>query len=507
MDEIRDVIGNLLTRRANRIEVLEEGQGDTLYSKFFEGVKGGDFTDDDSAAKALYGTTAQDSRYKVLKTRFKERLMNTMLFITPRNSGEARSASQEIFKCYRQFIIAKLLLAGGAQMAGKANMRTAMTKARGLQQWDLVMLASLTLRRLVGKEGNSVEYAHIDLIYQDSLSKLLAETESEKIQTDVEILLAKKVGKNEFIDEQVRIGYERINQLSAAHPTTTILFKQFMLTIAYLGNINQQEKAYELGEEYLKSFLADERYYTKTRHANIMMQMLDCTLQLRDYHRALQIAHSIKRLYREGTANWFTLQELVFLTSLNTGRLKEAAQLYDLVIRHPDFGRLKMSKQEIWKLFGGYLWFDLRTANQADLAERIYGSNSRFSMNRLLNETQEISADKQGVNVAIVVLRVLYLLDRAEFGELVDYTGAVRRYLYKYLSVNRSPRSYYFVKMILAIDKYGFDAKVIESRTRKILEKMSEVNVQLNTTETRMEIVPYEEIWDKMLLMLKKPVS
>lgn len=78
------MVGLVTKQRLNNIELIDERLPDgkeNLYLKLFKGIADGVFNSDEEAALQLYQTSAKNKKYLMLKSRLKERLINTLFFL------------------------------------------------------------------------------------------------------------------------------------------------------------------------------------------------------------------------------------------------------------------------------------------------------------------------------------------------------------------------------------------------------------------------------------------
>jgi hypothetical protein len=186
--------------------------------------------------------------------------------------------------------------------------------------------------------------------------------------------------------------------------------------------------------------------------------------------------------------------ELYFLLLLNNGDLKGATELYLSVVNHNRFTYTRPQQQELWKVFGGYLYFLLLYHEEDELMELLNSRKERFRFSTLINDIPIFARDNQVMNVAVLILQILLFLQTGDYPKIISRTEALKSYIYRNLDKD-SHRSHYFIKMLLALEKAQFDADKIKQRTHKNLAKLSEENLDYTATQARMEILPYEKLW------------
>ena len=133
-----------------------------------------------------------------------------------------------------------------------------------------------------------------------------------------------------------------------------------------------------------------------------------CYVQLRDFFNGKQAAEKCLKLLEEGTFNWFKYYEMYFVLCMHTEQYDQAFQIYNKIVNHRRFSFLQSNIKEIWKIYGAYL--DYLIANgKVPIAEEAK-SVFKFKLGKFLNETPIFSKDKRGLNIAILVIQILFLV-------------------------------------------------------------------------------------------------
>lgn len=131
----------------------------------------------------------------------------------------------------------------------------------------------------------------------------------------------------------------------------------------------------------------------------------------------------------------------------------------------------------------------------------------QFKLAKFINETTIFSKDKSGMNIAIIVIKLLILLQERKFSRLLDEVEATEQYCYRHLRGENTKRSYYFIKMLLQIPLGQFDPEVIESKVSRFNEKLTAIPLQVANQTTEIEVIPYEDLWDFAMQSLRQPVA
>ena len=137
-------------------------------------------------------------------------------------------------------------------------------------------------------------------------------------------------------------------------------------------------------------------------------------------------------------------------------------------------------------------------AEQKHLKEKL----PDFKLGKFLNTTPVFSKDKMGINVSILLMHIAYLLQRKDFNAIIDRTDSLNQYAYRYLRNDDSFRSNCMIKMVIQMTKADFNKVRTERYTIDLRKKLSSVNLSGSGENIEIEIIPFEILWEIMLINL-----
>jgi hypothetical protein len=179
----------------------------------------------------------------------------------------------------------------------------------------------------------------------------------------------------------------------------------------------------------------------------------------------------------------------------------EGAHIIKAVLSHTRFDFLPDSNKELWKIYESYSYLLAKMGKIDGL------STNKFKLNKFVNETRIFSKDKSGMNVAIIVLKTMYLLVERRYDQILDDVVGIERYCSRYLSNQNSLRSSNFIKMLLQIPLGQFDAILVEKRAKRYFKGLDKNPRLLHDQTYEVEIIPYETLWELALEILRKESS
>ncbi len=502
MRKLQEIVRVIGRRRLKRIEVFNEGgrgPRKNLYYRFYKGIKDGSFQTDEDAARELFGCEPTNKRYLMLKSRVKTRLINTLLFIenpTSRNQ-------QAVYNTNRNLVASKMLLLNGARFTGIALLKSTLHEA---QKYSVTEVAVECLRHLryqssfLGKENDFKKYNEL---FQSTQEVLRAEWRAEECYQLVTIPFVKSNSVQPEVAEMASSFVEEIKELRTRNYS-------FNLELLYFRLVIMRDQITRNHEGVIQSCIEAEAFLNshteidqKARYGEFATYRITACLNLRKYDEWNKMAPKILPLFSEGTTNWVIFMEYYFMLSMHSDNYRKAFEIFKKVVGHPRFEHQAEIRREKWRIFEGFLRYMSGNLNFVENPEA-EGISNRFNIWKFLNEVPIYSKDKRGLNISILVLQVLFLLDRQDYDGIISRAEALKVYCSRYLKRDEHFRSNCFLKMVLIMEKKGFDYDQTEKIARKYYTKLTTADFNYRGGMATMEIIPYENLWASILEKLKE---
>lgn len=504
MQELKEVIDIVFDKRLGKIETLNKvhSNNNLLYLRLLRGIRSGKFRSDDEAANELYNTDGKNRGFQRMKDRFRNKLYTTALFVEPRQKTRNSNISN-LFYCYKNLVVSKLLLTIGARSAGIRLISLVLSKALIFEFYEIVIECSLRLRRDSMLSGNVKKYEQYKKIFNDSIELLQSEALAEDIYNSVSIHLNLSKSVSQELITKAKWAYEEIDKILVKCSSFIIKQNEYYIKSTYFELAGDYEKAIEICLGYEKYLLDSPIFYSKSRQANVLTEQTACYLHMKKIEKATEAANKAIELQTVGSENWYTALELKFLIHMNIRNITELCKIYLEASSHPRFQHIRENKMESWKIFAGYLWFVLKLNNREDLINEVFSGEQDFKLGRMMNDVPHYSKDKKGYNVALIILQILVMLLREDFTKITALIESLQSYAYRNLKVDDAQRSHYFIKLIIMLEKNSFNPRIAQKKSIKLMERLKAQSVNFNATQTRMEIIPYEELWDMIIEILQ----
>ena len=159
MKYLSELIRIITKKQLQKNELLENEhleQKDKLFSKFYFNLKKGKLKSDQDAALLLYGSKANNEKYRKLKSRFHKKLINNILLLDINSFKLPPSYLTEI-QIKRDLGLASLFKAIGAFENARRLAKRALNAAEKYNYHESILTASILLTDLYNKKHSVPE--------------------------------------------------------------------------------------------------------------------------------------------------------------------------------------------------------------------------------------------------------------------------------------------------------------------------------------------------------------
>lgn len=495
MDELMKLI-KVVTRSLNLSRALPlETEAASKEVIFFNNLKKEKYTSDAEAALDLYESTPNDKRYKMLKHRMKRKFYNNLYFLDYRKLG-LQVYYQKEHECFSLLHQAYIL--------------------RRQEEFDLVIgLANRILDIAIEFDFTDMAVSALELkayCYSEQgklkdftkASEALAEAVQARNYEREALLLFQEVNVNQknsiktrknFLPQLPRI-IARLEELWKLSRTFSAFDSFYKVSIHYYELEGNFEKITEMTVQSVK-WLED-----KTINANRFDSLYNkfilvyAHLRNRDSRNGLVYAKAYVNDFSETSFNWFAYMENYFLLALHSKEYSLAEHLLHQVLQNNTYPRVGKAAKERWLLY--QLYNKLVTPGQS--------ADASASQNPFLVSLPEYSKDKQGFNVAILILQFIHFLKNGDAEALVYRIESLNKYILTHLKDAFSLRSKLFLKLLMLTVTEDFNSFACRKKGQKYYDKLAATPTP-GDAYAEIEIIPYEHLWELILGILEKQNS
>jgi hypothetical protein len=499
MQGLKELVLLLQRHNVHPLKHLQSDNGKTKMFAFYEGIVKGKFNTDEDAAASLYPNegSSENSRYRKLKADLREKLLEAVFQINT-DLQHYSDYQRAYYECHKQWLMVRFLT---GQNANTAALSLANRLLRQSEKFDFTLLCmdiASYLRIQYGlRESNDKRFRDANQMFEHYRKLYEAECLAEELYSTLVVRTVNSRSAQAEVHELAAEYYERVQKALECHASYKLNMYGYMIGLMRYTSVNEHEKALEFCEKALEFFLS-RPYEARVPLQIFYYQHLICNIHLRRFEVGEKSVQQCLRLMEEGTFNWFKFKELYFLLSLHIRHHDQAANILFDTIEHPRFEFLPDNARELWRIYEPYVHY---LAALGKIGTPLKG---KFKMAKFINEVSIFSKDKSGMNIAVMVIKLLFLLQERKYSRMLDEVEATEQYCYRHLRGENTQRSYNFLKMLLQIPLGQFDPEVVAVKAERYLVKLREIPLQLANQTYEIEILPYEELWAYAMESLEK---
>jgi len=504
LEDIKAIIKLLSKQKVKQIEILsEESKLSEKSLSLYNGIKEGSITNDDEASAFLYNDDRNNPIYRVLKHRFKERLINTLFFIDVQAYG--KSAHQKALnRNLRNWAASQILLNKGLSTAAISIMETTL---KSTIKFDMIELSLLILKDLKMHYGlynyNKKKYEKYknQWLKISHINQLKAEAEELYISTG-HILETKKSTKYDSRIKKYELRLVELNK--QALKIDSYYFRYYVYISNYIINMIKRDykKQQEISKEALIYFKTKKGF---NNYGVASFQQINGIIELNLKKYDLALSSFLKCLDfkpLEGRLYWQAIYNYIFLIHILKREYDQAYKILSYIINHKSFKNIYSDFKQHWFLKEAFIQFLVGVGKiQPD---KIKAQKLRpFRITRFINEIPALTADKRGYNVSIHIVHLLFLIIDEKYDVLIDKLDSLKQYSFRYLKSEEYTRARTFIKMLLMIPKYDYHTKTILTKTKNLHQKLMDTPMDFSEQAMSIEIIPYEQLWEEVMGLLE----
>src|SRR6185436_19704047 len=180
LSEILNLVTSEFKNNPGRLQALIGSQGDQKLARFFNHITNSEVTTDEEAMKLLYGNIPLTGKYRMLKARAKEKMID-MIFLGDNSRALKTPYNRSLYQAQRNILVAQLLILKGKRQPAISLLKSALKAALYYQHTALAVAACRLLCYDAAYNGNSEALDYYETIYADKLRILLKEIELENL--------------------------------------------------------------------------------------------------------------------------------------------------------------------------------------------------------------------------------------------------------------------------------------------------------------------------------------
>lgn len=444
--------------------------------------------------KALYGnlSSASHTAFRKLKSRVQQKLLNHLFFLddTDPRHPVGRRYEQQFMSLYFQV---NTLFAEGDLHTAEPLARKALRLARTYELTQYAVSCGQMLRALYADlrlparyRANNVELARNQRVLEleESAAQVYWEVKASMAYT-VQACRA-VLNKIDFYVEQLRKFHREAN----SYATLLYYYRTRLYKEELVGNYEEIIRittvtAKQLAQEKINKLRFDKRYNS--------YYLVYAHFRIRQASKGLKLAEEYAKDFHPSSVHWPYFMEIYLLLAVHAGQYGQAQELLHMVRKNVHFQKQAVVARQRWDLYEVYLQFIRPEASPLRMR----------NFTTFIQTVPDHSRDKQGYNVAVLILQFLYYLRQRDLDGLLTRLESLRKYQQRHLREAGALRSQLFFRMLALTVKSEFDPKASRHSAEALLHRLQAAPPP-GEAFSEIEIIPYENLWGLTLDILEE---
>jgi len=494
MEDLKRLV-SIITKRKQRqyplLELKSINENSSKENIFFRYIKKGIVDTDDDASKLIYGTKSDDDRFRMLKSRLKQKLLNHLFFLdfTENNQKVSNQFEQE---CIQQLHQAHMLMFTGEYKIAKSLVLKALTTAERCEFTKYIVSCQEELVRIYS--DNCQPHLFDDVVQSLKMNRELYAKEEAAAEHYyyIKMMIVKSVNSRKKNLEAATESIAYIEKVWVDTKSYNVFQYLLNLTLLHKELIGDFAGIIPILEEVASGkFQGVSLNKNRLEESQIISSMAFAYFRAKDYKNGMDYVGQKRDIFDPASIDWFNFYDIYFLLSVYNKDYATSFEIIDSVFESKYFDKLQEEIKDKWKLYNAYV--------------HLIQSGSYYlknSYSNILDSIPEYDKDKEGFNAAILILQFMYYAEQRELEKLVEIRDELKSYMSNHFKENFSYRSRTFYKLINIVVENKLDFKNIQIKSRYLIKKLSE-NQVVGNAFTELEIVPYEHLWEIVFSKLK----
>ncbi|WP_347158611.1 hypothetical protein [Pontibacter chitinilyticus] len=494
MEELKVLAGLVIHRLSNKVVLLQEGEQSTKEGLFVKALLSNNNFNDSDVSLKLYGSNPNDPKYKMLKYRLKNKLYNNLFFIDY-NKIKFKIIYQKEQECIQLLHHANLLFRQDELSLATSLAKKILNVSQQYEFTNISISALEILLRCYFDSGNLKLYQSIDKKLRRLIEIKSYEAQAVSLYGLLRLQFKKSVKMRKNYMDILTDSLHKLEKLwNTAHTFETFnsYYKAYMMYYEMIGDFNGIIKLTVLSEKWLEENKINRLRFEANYNKFILVY---AHLRAKKYAEGLYYAQQYLEVFMSNTFNRFAYNENYFLLTIHSKNYLLAESILSKILNDSGFEKLNQASKERWKLYSAYFGV-------------VYPGNSfqstiNVNTNPYLLSLPEYSKDKQGFNVAILILQFIHFLRKHDVEALLYRIESLKKYINTHLKDTFSLRSKTFLKLLILTVTEDFDVEACKTKGEKLYQKLIDTPAP-GDAFAEIEIVPYEHLWELILNIIKE---
>jgi len=443
--------------------------------------------------KALYGKVDANSKtaFRKLKSRVQQKMLNHLFFLDESDPRHALSRRYEQ-QCLSMYYQVSTLFGEGEYYSAERLARKTLRLAETMEFTQYEVMCGQLLRIIYADMQQPGKFKNINNKLKISQKRMALEEEAAKIFWELKSMLAYTVRSRQAILGKIDVQVKQLEDLHKTAKTFNTFVFLYRTQLMLKELVGDYEEIIRLTATTAKKW--EQEKINRKRFDKLLNNYMSvyAHLRSRQAEKGLKLAEEYAKDFHYASNNWLYFLEIYMLLALHAGQYGQAQELLSTARMSVYFTKQREAARERWDLYEMYLQFIRPESSPLRMR----------NFNMFIQTVPTHSRDKQGYNIAVLILQFLYYLKQRDIEGLLVRLEGLRKYQQRHLREAGALRSQLFFKMLAITVKSNFDPALSKQRAAPLLLQLQSVPPP-GEAFSEIEIVPYEHLWQLTVEILQ----
>ena len=493
MKELNKLVEIINTRIRGNITMLDltgEIEDPSKEQQLYNGILAGEYETDEDAAEHMYDTDPTDQRFRMLKSRLRQKLYNLLYYVDFKDS-KLNPVFQYEQECFDYVHKARILFKNGEFDMAEKQINKALAVSRDAEFNKITVECLEIFRAIFSDQCKPTDLSRVIDEMKGLRTVICDEEEAMDLYANQRMLLNKSLHSRRNNVDSTKEVVDQLEELwkrSGSYNIFEIYYKLNILYHELRGDFREIITITAMTDEMLS-----KRQLNKIRFDTRFNHFIRTYAHLRDgdYVEGMESAIVGKKHIDKASRNWFAHMENYFLLAMHSKDYNLAGNIVDEVEENSFINKLTPPLRAKWKLYRGY----------ANLLTPGKQASDGLRFEKLKQKCQPYKKSHRILYTSVLLLEVLDLVKKGKYESVGDVMSGLELYFFEYLNdPGKNPREKLLFKLLRLMIE-SFDAEELDKKGKKYADKLVEKTPDDPMSEP--ELIPYEVLWQEVLQLIR----
>ena len=500
-ESLKELAKSVKRQKIKKIEVITnlEKSNNKIF-QLYDGLANNKFKDEKEAVRHLFKSyDIKNVSYQKIKNKLIKQLENSILFIDvdqPIFNDRAKS----YFVAFKDVAVSTLMLTRDSSKPAIYILQKVLEQAI---KYEFIDIASSVLKIIRTQYytymPGSDKYNYYANLHRKYEKMRKWESKSQDYFETLVLCYIQKRFSNHLIYESAIKYHEKLAKRTNILDTSFFYRNIYNINIIKYCAINDLQNAFNVCNNAIEDLGNRPNTHRSTIIALYNQKIgLLTHMKLGDINEYNQtIDYSLSNT-EKGSFNWFRAHEGAFYLRATHKDFQSCLWHFSQSVNSDRFTIIEGIYHDNWLLLGGYLHL-LARLNQLDPQE-VESVVGKFRYSKLFNEIEVLKKDKEGMNIPLILLPVLYELAQEPGKSIKEIpTDGLEKYRQRWLANDLNRRSNSFFRIVITLAQHQVLTAQQKKKINRELAIIRSETPEIARQHFAIEVIPYETLTELLL--------